>query len=709
MTEQEGPTISEAIKQVGDALAEPSGESKRPAEEIAPPSTEDFQEALAKAQAAVKGAGKKDEAKKDEKEKKAPEDRTKEGQIEDAFKGFAEGIAVGRKEKIEEYKARIAAAEKGEPLEEGDVQYLEGLRRDLKKFEAEPDEEKDEKPPEPAKIEEAVAEPSKRELTPEQEKALEFNLKHKRRLEKKFAQEAARAENERRGWAHSLPKEGQQSYLNECLRAVGFTDEQIETMSSTTERYAAACKHLLGKTDEELEAVGLSKENIPAPEETVNPELLTQEWQDEQWLLDKIARENAKDAPDWGGKPNALMRFLEAKGMKQNQIAKMSNAKCYDEATRILNEENPDLNLERKKAVRGETKREKELRERLETLEKRGEERDEKIAQLEERLTAFQEENERLKKDVVLLLKALEGGELSDEEKTRLAELKGEKKEEKKEKEKEGKVEIEEADAETAKKTEEEEKKGFCQKACDFFKDWWKGVSPQGRNKWCWSFGAAIGALEQLGLKPLLTPILGPASGLAVSAVNTLAIQGVNYRLQKGITEAKASGDAERLTRLEKRYSRCADVMAGIAAGQLGGLIGGAVYDKFITPKLPVPAMAAVPKPPVEGVVPVPAPEAAIPPVTALPVEKAMEYIVKSGDTVSEIIAKKGFDPYGEKLTEVVINNAELFSSKGPEYAAAVVKVQANSDWIARGGGNEVWQTLMKAARLINPGDLLKI
>ena len=655
MTEQEGPTIEEGMRAVEGALAEPPEKSPEPVEKAASPPIEDFKEALAKAQAAVSG------------------------------------------KELDERDDEVEEKKKSAPV----IPPVEST-----------------KPPEPAETEEAVVEPPKRELTPEQEKALEFNLKHKRQLEKKFAQEAARAENERRGWAHVLPKEGQESSLNECLKALGYTDEQIKAMGSTAERYAAVGKHLLGKTDEELEAVGLSKENIPAPEEAVNPGLLTQEWQDEQSVIKRILDENAKKTPSWSGKPHYLQRFLEAKleekGVKPNQaareVAQWSNSKCYDEAIRILNEENPDLNLERKKAARGETKREKDLRERLETLEKRGEERDEKIAQLEERLTALQEENGRLKKDVVLLLKALEGEELSDEEKTRLAELKGEKKEEKKEEEEEGKVEIEEADAETAKKTEEEEKKkGFCQKACDFFKNWWKGVSPQGRNKWCWGFGAAIGALEQLGLKPLLTPILGPASGLAVSAVNTLAIQGVNYRLQKGITEAKASGNAERLTKLEKRYSKCADVMAGIAAGQLGGLIGGALYDKFITPKFPAPAMAAVPKPPVEGAVPVPAPEAVIPPVTALPAEKAMEYIVKSGDTVSEIIAKKGFDPYGEKLTEVVINNAELFSSKGPEYAAAVAKVQVNSDWIARGGGNKVWQTLMKAARLINPGDLLKI
>jgi hypothetical protein len=88
----------------------------------------------------------------------------------------------------------------------------------------------------------------------------------------------------------------------------------------------------------------------------------------------------------------------------------------------------------------------------------------------------------------------------------------------------------------------------------------------------------------------------------------------------------------------------------------------------------------------------------------------AAVYKVQHGDTVTGILAKHGHDPYGPALTKTIIANQDLLSSKGSAASFAVARVVEHPDWVAKNvNGTEGWRALMDAARMIHPGDELKI
>lgn len=118
-------------------------------------------------------------------------------------------------------------------------------------------------------------------------------------------------------------------------------------------------------------------------------------------------------------KTDYLIEFLKSKGISEKDIMRRGASWCWRKAAEFEG-------LELKKAPRPEPRELVELREEMGKLRGDMQEMRERLTKLEEELTTVKSKNEKLKADQDLLLKALRGEELSDEEKERVSELKGE-------------------------------------------------------------------------------------------------------------------------------------------------------------------------------------------------------------------------------------------------------------------------------------------
>lgn len=303
----------------------------------------------------------------------------------------------------------------------------------------------------------------------------------------------------------------------------------------------------------------------------------------------------------------------------------------------------------------------------------------------------------------------------------------------------EGKEEAKEPQEPEEKK--EEKKQGFVGKVGGFIKNWWKSVSPQGRNKLYWGLGVGVGAVETVAGRGFLVSLgLGPAASWAISGVNALVLNGFNYRVQKGITEAKANQDLEKIQKLEAQYKKAADFFAGVAAGSVGAAVGDALWNGLVAPKLPqiqegIQGLgkrfgigAEATSPPIMGETaspPAPTPEttpASPPPETPRPIDElfppagaetvvpaeATKYVVAPGDTLTEILDKNGYKPYGKSLTEIIVKNADVLRERALNDAQrqAIDQLVANPNWTAI-DDKEKWKIIMRAGHWIFPGQEL--
>lgn len=325
-----------------------------------------------------------------------------------------------------------------------------------------------------------------------------------------------------------------------------------------------------------------------------------------------------------------------------------------------------------------------------------------------------------------------QGFEPTDEQKAEVKRLQQQlglapEEEEEKQPEAEGEEEAEEPQKTEEKK--EEKKQGFVGKVGGFIKNWWKSVSPQGRSKFHWGLGVGVGVMETLFIRGSLTPILGPAASWAISGVNALVLNGVNYRVPRGITETRANQDLEKIQNLEAQYKKAADFFAGVAAGSLGGAVGDALWNGLVQPKLPqiqeeigkrfgIGAEATSPQLPPAGAEPTLGPPQETPatsppaeaprPIDELlpPAEKVVSpYVVKPGDTLTDILFNNGHKPYGKSLTEIIVGNADVLRERALNDAqrAAIDQLVANPSWIAV-DDKEKWRTIMQAGHWIFPG-----
>lgn len=341
-----------------------------------------------------------------------------------------------------------------------------------------------------------------------------------------------------------------------------------------------------------------------------------------------------------------------------------------------------------------------------------------------------------------------EAGEEPEKEAEQAEEEEEEQEEEEKQPEAEGEEEAEEPQKPEEKK--EEKKQGFVGKVGGFIKNWWKSVSPQGRNKLYWGLGVGVGAAETLFIRGSLTPILGPAASWAVSGANSLILNGLNYRVQRGITEAKANQDLEKIQKLEAQYKKTADFFAGVAAGSIGAAVGDALWNGLVAPRLPqiqegvqglgkqfgigaeatsppimgetasppaptpeIPAMPTPAETPTPKGIGAPPLEASQPttPVSGLeavvPAETT-KYVVAPGDTLTEILDKNGYNPYGKSLTEIIVKNADVLRERALNDAQrqAIDQLVANPNWSAI-DDKEKWKIIMRAGHWIFPGQEL--
>lgn len=311
---------------------------------------------------------------------------------------------------------------------------------------------------------------------------------------------------------------------------------------------------------------------------------------------------------------------------------------------------------------------------------------------------------------------------------------------------------VEEKRDEEKEKAKEEKKQGFLGKVGGFFKNWWKSVSPQGRNKFYWGLGVGVGSAETLFIKGSLTPVVGPAASWVVSGVNALILNGLNYKIQTGITEAKANQDLEKLQKLETQYKKTADFFAGVAAGSIGTAVGGGLWNGLVSPRLPEGAgvgrgisgitdwfkdrfgigggpggalLGEVAAPPSETEVTAPKAEltpwpeeatgkgAAVLPVAEVAPIDVMKYVVKPGDTITDILFNNGHSmesTYGRGLTDFIIRNADVLKERALDNAQrqAIDQVLANPDWLAT-DDKEKWKVIMRAGHWIFPGQSFNV